>query len=256
MLRPAAILSSAALTLLSGACGDGASSADGPDAVSGDVVVFAAASLTEVFTDIGDAFTAAHPEADVVFNFAASSELATQIVEGAPADVYASADVQNMDRLTAEVSTGEPRIFATNVSEIVVEDGNPLGITGVEDLADPGLVLVACAPQVPCGRYAMSIFESAGSDVTPDSYEQNVKAVVTKVALGEADVGISYATDVAAAGDDVDGVEIPPEHNPLARYPIVATTAGSNDAGGRAFTELVLGETGRRLLADHGFGVP
>jgi molybdate transport system substrate-binding protein len=241
------------------ACGGGSdapatSAAPADGNVSGEVVVFAAASLTEAFTELGDVFTREHPDASVTFNFAASSELVAQILEGAPADVYASADTANMTKLTdADATAGEPAVFATNLSEIVVAPGNPLGITGVADLADDDLILVTCAPQVPCGRYAAQIFANAEVTVTPDSYEENVKAVITKVSLGEADAGIAYVTDVEAAGEDVDGVEIPADLNEVAEYPIAVTAESPNPVAGRAFVDLVLGDTGQAILARYGF---
>lgn len=242
------------------ACGDddgGGSVGSSAGSVSGDVVVFAAASLTEAFTEIGEAFEAAHPGASVTFSFAASSELAAQILEGAPADVYASADTNNMAKLVdVGANAAEPTVFATNRSAIVVAEGNPLDIMGIVDLADPELVLVTCAPEVPCGSYATQIFERAGVEVTPDSYEENVKAVVTKVRLGEADAGIAYTTDVTAAGDDVDGVEIPDEANVVADYPIAVTTEATNPAGGQAFVDLVLSDTGQAILTNYGFSSP
>jgi molybdate transport system substrate-binding protein len=224
---------------------------------SGEVVVFAAASLTEAFSDIGDAFEAARPDTTVTFNFAGSSELAAQIVEGAPVDVFASADSPNMTKITdAGVHAGPPLPFATNRPEIIVAPGNPLGVTGVADLARPDLVVVTCAPEVPCGSYAADVFAAAGVDVEPASYERSVKAVVTKVELGEADAGIVYATDVAAADGEADGVEIPTDLGVLAEYPIVPLVSAPNPAAGREFISFVLGDEGQRILIDHGFGTP
>jgi molybdate transport system substrate-binding protein len=243
-------------------CGnDDTSTSSTPDAaggaVSGEVVVFAAASLTGAFTELGNAFVEAHPDAAVTFNFAASSELVAQIIEGAPADVYASADLASMSRLTdADAAVGLPAVLAGNRSEIVVAPGNPLGIGGVADLAEGDLIVVTCAPQVPCGEYAARIFENAGVTVTPDSYEENVKAVVTKVSLGEADAGIAYRTDVAAADGAVTGVEIPADLNVVARYPIVLTSESTNPDGGRAFIDLVLGDVGQAILSRFGFSPP
>lgn len=226
-------------------------------AVSGEVVVFAAASLTDAFTELGDAFTAANPDASVIFNFAASSELVAQIVEGAPADVFASADLRNMTRLTdAGGQAAEPVIFASNRSEIVVAPGNPLGITGLEDLADDELILVVCAPEVPCGAYASQIFENAGIDPVADSYEENVRAVLGKVMLGEADAGIVYATDVIAADDAAEGVPIPADVNVEARYPIAVTSESPNPEGAQAFIDFVLDDTGQAILAGYGFSSP
>jgi molybdate transport system substrate-binding protein len=234
----------------------GVTAACGSDDRAAEVVVFAAASLTAAFTELGDTFTAANPEASVTFSFAASSELVAQIIEGAPADVYASADLTNMTKLTeAGAGAGQPVVFASNRSEIVVGAGNPLGIGGVEDLADD-LTLVICAPQVPCGAYTSQIFENAGVTVTPDSFEENVKAVVTKVTLGEADAGIAYATDVAAAGDDVEGVEIPAEFNVVAEYPIAVTAEAPNPDGAQAFVDFVVSGAGQSILSDYGFTSP
>lgn len=238
-----------------GGGGEPAGSTDGT--VSGEVVVFAASSLSEAFTEIGDAFETAHPDASVTLNFAASSELVAQIIEGAPADVYASADLANMAKLTdARVNAADPVTFATNRSEIVVAEGNPLGIDSVSHLADPDLVVVLCSPEAPCGGYARQILDRAGVEVTPASYEQNVKAVVTKIRLGEADAGIAYTTDVTAAGDEVDGVPIPAAQNVVAEYPVVVTTEATNPAGGNAFVDLVLSDAGREILASHGFSSP
>lgn len=225
--------------------------------MSGDVTVFAAASLTDAFTDIGDAFAAANPRATVTFNFAGSSALATQINEGAPADVFASADADNMAKVTdGSDDAPESVVFTTNAAEIVVEAGNPEGITGVADLQNDDLIVVQCAPEVPCGRYATQIFARAGVTVTPRSFEENVKGVVTKVSLGEADAGIVYRTDVAAAGSDTEGVEIPAEINVVAGYPIALVEGASNVGGAMAFIEFVNGEQGQEILASYGFVAP
>src|SRR6478735_703327 len=202
-------------------------------AVQGDVTVFAAASLTAAFTEIGDAFKAENPDANVVLNFAGSSDLVTQITEGAPADVFASADLKNMTKVTdASLNAAEPVVFATNIAEIIVGAGNPKGVTGVADLADPtDLIVVQCASEVPCGSYAEQIYEKAGITVTPASFEENVKAVVTKVTLGEADAGIVYATDVTAAGTDAEGVAIPEDVNVVAEYPIAPLAEAPNADG-------------------------
>ena len=216
--------------------------------------VFAAASLTDAFTELGDAFLLEQPGTDLTFSFASSSDLARQIVEGAPVDVFASADLTNMAKVhDAEAASTEPRVFATGRAEIVVAPGNPLGITGIDDLTREDLVVVVCAPEVPCGTYASDVFGKAGVEITPDSYEANVKAVVTKVTLGEADAGIVYATDVLAAGNAVSGVEIPSDVNVIAEYPIVAV---SDSDVARAFIDFVTGAAGQRILASNGFGTP
>jgi len=227
------------------------------DEVTGDINVFAAASLTGSFTEIGAAFTVEHPDANVVFNFAGSSDLVAQINEGAPADVFASADQNNMTKLTdAAGNAGDPIVFARNSLQIAVEPGNPNGITGVADLADPDLVIVTTDPEVPIGRYTEEVFTNAGVAVTPASFEADVKAVLNKVVLGEADAGVVYSTDVEAAGDTVTGVEIPADVNVTPEYPIVATAAAPNAAGAAAFTGFVLGVAGQEILQSYGFSAP
>jgi molybdate transport system substrate-binding protein len=226
--------------------------------VTGDITVFAAASLTDAFTEIGEVFEATHPGATARFSFAASSDLVVQIGEGAPADVFASADEANMATLTAAGGTaGEPRIFAINRLEIVTAPGNPERITGVADLADPDLIVVTCAAAVPCGRYSQELFANAGVTVTPRSYEENVKGVLNKVTLGEADAGIVYATDVLAAGDRADGRADPRRRQRGGAVPD-RRPRGWRPAGGwrpRSSTS-VLGPDSRRILARHGFTGP
>jgi molybdate transport system substrate-binding protein len=255
-----------AVSSLLGACGsdsgDSASTAGSATdpasaAVTGNVSVFAAASLTAAFTDIGAAFMDEHPDADVTFNFASSSDLANQITEGAPADVYASADQANMTKLTdAGAASGDPQVFATNSLQIIVEPGNPKGVTGVADLAEPDLLYVTCDPQVPIGAYAAQVLTAAGVTATPVSFEENVKGVVTKVTLGEADAGIVYRTDVIAAGEAAEGVDIPADVNVTAAYPVVLTGTAPNPVGGQAFIDFVLGERGQTILAGYGFTPP
>lgn len=221
------------------------------------VVVFAAASLTGAFDAIADSFEESHPGVDVVVNAAASSELATQIIEGAPADVFASADPANMARVdAADGVVGEPSVFATNRTEIMVAPDNPLAISEVADLTDPELVVVTCAPEVPCGRYAAEVFTRAGVVVVPDSYETSVRSVVTKVTLGEADAGIVYATDVLAAGDDASGVAIPDDINVIAAYPVAVLAEADHPALARDFVDHLEGETARSALAELGFTAP
>jgi molybdate transport system substrate-binding protein len=209
------------------------------------------------YTEVAEAFMTEHPDATIVLNFASSSDLVTQIDEGAPADVYASADEANMTKLIdAGGSAGDPRVFATNALQIIVEAGNPKGITGVADLARPGIVYVTCAPDVPVGKYGAQVLTNAGVTVTPASLEESVKGIVTKVTLGEADAGIVYLTDVIAAGDQAQGVDIPAGINVTASYPIVVTKEAPNPDGGRAFVDFVLGQDGQSILAGHGFTAP
>lgn len=237
--------------LIAASCGAGDS------APGADVTVFAAASLTAAFTELGDAFTADHLEPEVRFNFAGSSDLVAQIRDGAPADVFASADPANMEKLTAAgVGAVDPVVFATNAAEIIVEAGNPEGIRSVADLADDDLVVVQCALEVPCGAYAAQVFASAGVRVAPKSFEANVNAVVAKVTLGEADAGIVYRTDVLSAGDQAEGVVVPDEINVIAEYPIAVTASASNPVGAARFIEFVLSGAGQEILASYGFGAP
>jgi molybdate transport system substrate-binding protein len=162
-----------------------------------------------------------------------------------------------MDKLvTAGLNGTEPVVFATNLLTIIVAPGNPLGIIGLTDLADRALKTVICAPEVPCGSYANQIFTAADVTVTPVSLEQNVRGVATKVTAGEADAGIVYVTDVIAAGDAADMVEIPDDVNVIAEYPI-ATVAGSPEQDvDDAFIDFLTGPEGQAILAEHGFGAP
>jgi molybdate transport system substrate-binding protein len=228
-----------------------------PDKVSGVVNVFAAASLTAAFRAEGAGFHVRHPRATVRLDFDGSAALATQINEGAPADVFASADLPNLQKVvTAGNSLHAPVVFATNKLQIVVAAGNPKGITGLQDLAKPGITAVLCAPQVPCGNYAGQALAKAGVKLTPKSQEQDVKAVVAKVELGEADAGIVYVTDVKAAGSKVAGVDIPADENVIASYPVAGVRGGSNPAGGQAFIDFLLSSDGQGVLAKYGFSRP
>jgi molybdate transport system substrate-binding protein len=215
------------------------------------------ASLTDAFTETGDAFTAANPGTDVTFNFGASSALVQQIAEGAPADVFASADLSNMDKLAeAGQQRGDAIEFATNELEIVVRAGNPRTINGLADLADPDLAVVLCAEQVPCGRFAVEILDRAGVAVTPRSLEETVRSVLQKVELGEADAGIVYVTDVLVAGDAVTGVPIPADQNVVARLPIAVTDETANAPVANAFADFVVRPEGQEILRRYGFGTP
>lgn len=229
----------------------------GSSSSSDDLTVFAAASLTDAFTAIGETFMAENPGRSVTFSFAASSELVTQVLDGAPADVVATADLVTMDRLTSADAAGStPVVFARNRATIAVAAGNPLGITDLADLRDDDLVLVVCAPEAPCGRYANELFANAGITPTPDSLERNPRAVLTKVALGEADVGIVYETDIAAADGNVDAVPIPSDTNIVAEYPIVTITRSAVPEAAQDFIDIVLSPAGQAILAEHGFTSP
>ena len=240
-----------ALALPLAACGGG------DDDEETTVTVYAAASLTAAFEDIADEFEEQHDGVEVELSFAGSSDLATQIQEGAPADVFASADTAPMDELVAaDLTDADPEPFATNRLEIAVPPGNPAGITSFQDLAEPGLALVVCAAEVPCGAVARAVAEVAGVTLDPVSEEQSVTDVLGKVTSGEADAGLVYVTDVAAAGDAVEGVTVPESAEVVTTYPI-APVAGTDQPGLAAdFTAFVLGDTGRGILAAHGFARP
>lgn len=246
----------AALTLVS--CGTdqpaaSSSSSSSTAAVSGTVTVFAAASLTGTFTQLGKDFEAAHPGVKVVFNFAGSSALATQINQGAPADVFASAAPKNMDQVTDK---GAPTTFVTNALEIAVPKGNPGKITGLKDFTDKNRKIALCAAQVPCGAAADKVFKAVGLTPQPDSLEQDVKAALTKVSLGEVDAALVYKTDVLAAKDKVDGIEFPEADKAINQYPIATLSKAPNAAGAKAFVDYVLSDKGKAVLSAAGFGAP
>lgn len=215
------------------------------------ITVFAASSLTDAFTVIEQEYEAAHPGVDIVVSFDGSAALAAQVEQGAPADVLATADLATMGRVAAS-SLRPPEVFARNRLTIVVEEGNPAGVIGLDDLARDDLTIVLAAPEVPVGNYAAQVLAAAGVEVEPASFEQNVRAVASKVALGEADAGIVYVTDVAAQPDRLDAVAIPSEWSDtvVADYPIAAL-----DERGSSFVAFVL-DGGRDALVAAGFEVP
>jgi molybdate transport system substrate-binding protein len=226
-------------------------------AVTGNVSVFAAASLTEAFNQLGRDFQAAHPGTRVTFDFAGSAQLATQINEGAPADVFASAAPATMKTVTgAGNATGTPATFARNQLVIAVPKGNPKAVTGLADLAKPGVRVALCAAQVPCGAAAKTALAAAGVAITPVTLEQDVKSALAKVKLGEVDAALVYRTDVRAAAADVDGVEFPESAKAVNDYPIVVLKGASNPAGAQAFVAYVLSDKGRSVLGRAGFQPP
>src|SRR3984893_17660153 len=252
--RPAAVLAVSAA--LRAACGGSPATGPAPTAtaLSGTISVFAAASLTDSFKALGTAVQVAHPGVTVQFNFAGTPTLVTQIEQGAQADVLASADTTNMDKLKADGFTaGTPQVFAHNKLEIVVAPGNPKGITGLADLAKPGVIYITEAATVPAGKYSLQALAKAGVSVTPKSLETDVKSVVSKIELGEADAGIVYTTDVKAAGSKVQGVEIPPANNVIATYPIVSVKGTKSSDVANAFINYVLSPTGQTTLKTFGF---
>jgi molybdate transport system substrate-binding protein len=245
------VLTAAAALVLSGCSGSAGGS-------GGDVLtVYAASSLTAPFTELGKQFEAENPGVSVELSFAGSSDLVAQIQEGAPADVFASADQANMAKLTADdLAASEPVPFATNTLEIVVPADNPAGIRSLADLESPEVQLVVCAPEVPCGAAAQRVARFAGVTLTPVSEEQKVTDVLAKVSSGEADAGLVYVTDVRAAGDAVLGIKVPQAKLWPNLYPI-ATVAGSDQAElAQEFVDLVESKAGQAVLRRDGFGPP
>ena len=221
--------------------------------ISGSITVFAAASLTEAFTKLGSQFEAIHLGTKVTLNFGASSALADQIAQGAPADVLATADNKNMATVRSKGRVDEPMTFAQNRLAIIVGRGNPKRIGALTDLAGPDVAFVLCAVEVPCGKLATEILKRAKVTAKPRSYEENVKAVVTRVTLGEADAGVVYASDVHAAGSKAVGVRIPAHQNTIATYPIAVVKKSTNPSTATAFSEFVRSAAGQRVLTGAGF---
>jgi molybdate transport system substrate-binding protein len=241
---------------VSAACSPPAATGTDPSGVTGTVQVFAAASLTGAFTQIGRDFEAAHPGATVTFNFAGSPALATQINEGAPADVFAAASPATMKTVTdAGRADGAPVVFVQNQLVIAVANGNPKSVAGLSDLSRSDLKVALCAEQVPCGAAARKALDEAKVTVKPVTLEQDVKAALSKVSLGEVDAAIVYRTDVRASASDVDGVEFPESAGAVNDYPIVVVTNAPNPTGARAFMAYVLGR-GREVLTNAGFQAP
>lgn len=263
-----AVLAAATVLLLSGCAGQAAPAADAPAssaapssteaALEGSITVFAAASLKASFTELADEFEAAHPGVTVELSFAGSSDLVTQITEGAPADVFASADEKNMAKLTDAglVEKAAPVDFATNVLTIAVPPGNPGGVQAFADLADPGVATVVCAAQVPCGAAAATLETATGVTIPAVSEESSVTDVLGKVTSGEADAGLVYVTDVVAAGDAVEGIDIAEADEAVNTYPIAPVAGSQNPAAAAAFVALVTGSAGRDVLSAAGFGAP
>lgn len=238
-------------TTLGAGCSNDASTDEG------NLVVFAASSLADALTEIGKAFSAENPDVRVIFNFAGSGDLAAQISQGAPADVFASADDSSMARLIdAGENASDPIVIARNTFQVIVEPGNPKGVTDLADLADSELIVVLCAETVPCGKGAATVLGNADVILTAKSLEATAKGVVAKVTTGEADAGIVFMTDVLAAGNDADGVAIPIDVNVITNYPIVVTESAPNSAAAQAFVDFVAGNEGRAILASYGFLAP
>jgi molybdate transport system substrate-binding protein len=243
------------LAVLSAACGG--TDIAGGSSLRGEVVVSAAASLTAAFTEIEAAFESANPGVDVTLNLAGSSTLREQILEGAPADVFASANISNMDQVqTAGEVAGESEVFAKNLLQIAVPSGNPASVTGLEDFARPELLIGLCAEEVPCGDFARDSLAKAGVTPVIDTNEPDVRALLNKVEAGELDAGITYVTDVASTEGAVDGVDIPVSQNVIAEYPIAVLAHAPNPDAATAFVAFVLSDEGQTILTEYGFASP
>ena len=249
------------LTGCGGQSGGSNAAASSPEAGAGGgdktLRVSAAASLTQSFDQLSNEFEKDHPGVDVDVNYGGSSGLVQQLTEGAPADVFASADQKNMTKLTdADLAQGEPKIFATNVLTLVVPKDNPAGIRSIQDVLGKNVKLVTCAPEVPCGAATQKVEQANGVELAPVSQENAVTDVLGKVTSGQADAGIVYVTDAKAAGDKVTTIEIPKTDEAINTYPIVALKDSEQPELATEFVDLVTGERGQKVLRDAGFGAP
>jgi molybdate transport system substrate-binding protein len=237
--------------------GSGSSGASGSPRPSGTVTVFAAASLKESFTALGEEFEHRHPGTKVRFNFGGSDTLAASITSGAPADVFAAASPRTMRTVTDKgEASGTPVTFARNQLEIATPPGNPDKVSSLKDLTRSGLKVVLCDRTVPCGSAAQKALDAAGVELTPVSYEQDVKSALNKVELKEADAAVVYKTDVKAAGGKVEGVEFPESAGAVNDYPIAVLRNAGNAEAAKAFLALVRSAEGRKVLGEAGFLKP
>ncbi|MFF9046436.1 molybdate ABC transporter substrate-binding protein [Streptomyces parvulus] len=241
----------------SGSGGRSEGAAGGSEKLSGTVNVFAAASLTESFTALGKTFEKEHPGTKVVFNFGGSDSLAAGITSGAPADVFASASPKTMKVVTdADAASGTPATFVRNQLQIATLPGNPDKIASLKDLTGPGLKVVLCDKSVPCGAAAQKALDASRLELTPVSYEEDVKSALNKVVLKEADAALVYKTDVKSARDKVEGVDFPESADAVNDYPITLLKDAPNAEVGKAFIELVRSAEGRKVLTEAGFTAP
>ena len=223
---------------------------------TGTITVFAAASLTGAFTQIGKQFEAAHKGDTVKFSFGPSSGLATEITSGAPADVFASASPKNMQEVVSAGDASNPQNFVKNTMEVAVPPNNPAKVTSVNDLAKKSVKVALCQPQVPCGAVAAEVFKNAGITVKPVTLQPDVKSVLTQVELGNVDAGMVYVTDVLAAGSKVKGVTIPASDNASTLYPIATISSSKHTSAAQAFMSYVLSPAGQQVLTAAGFQKP
>ena len=223
----------------------------------GTLSVYAAASLKQTFTDIGEQFEKDHPGWSVDFTFAGSSDLVTQLTQGAKGDVFASADTKNMDKAaSAGLLSGDPVDFASNTLAIVVAPGNPKQVTSFADLTKPGVTVVACAPQVPCGSATERVEQATKVTLEPVSEESSVTDVLNKVTTGQADAGLVYVTDALGVGDKVTKVDFPEAAAAVNTYPIAVLKSATDAAAAKQFVDLVTGDAGQKILSQAGFAKP
>ena len=232
------------------------SASTSPSASTGSITVFAAASLTGTFTQLGKQFETAHPGDTVKFSFGPSSGLATEITSGAPADVFASAATANMEQVVTAGDASNPQNFAKNIMEVAVPPNNPANVKSVNDLAKKSVKVALCQPQVPCGVVAAEVFKNVGITVKPVTLQADVKSVLTQVELGNVDAGMVYVTDVMAAGTKVKGVAIPADDNASTLYPIATINGSKQKSEAEAFVAYVLSPAGQQVLAAAGFEKP
>lgn len=247
-------LGAAALALVAGCSPSSVPGDGGGRGLSGSITVDAASSLTEAFDSLKAKFEAAHPGTMITISYGASSDFATQISQGAPADVFASASTSSMDEVGS--AAVDPTNFVTNTLEIAVPPGNPARIHSVADLARSGVKVAVCDPEVPCGAVAQQVFDNAGIVVHPAANLADVKSTLAAVESGEVDAGVVYVTDVRTAGDHVEGVPIPADVNSTTTYPIAVLKDAENVPLARAWVDYVLSPTGRHVLTANGFGRP
>jgi len=239
------------------ACGsDDDASSSGDAVLAGDLTVFGAASLTEAFEDVQKTLESSAPDLNLTYSFAGSQDLVQQIREGAPADVFASADEKNMQELVDDGLVERPEVFARNELAIAVEPGNPKGIKGLEDLSRSDVTVVLADPSVPVGSYSQQVLDEAGVTVKPASLELDVKATLAKVTSGEADAAIVYQTDVESSGGKADAVDLPDDQNAIATYPIAVVKGAGNKAAARAYVDEIISGSGQDALKAKGFLPP
>lgn len=244
------------VALLTGCSASAAPPTAADGALAGSVTVLAAASLTGPLDEVAAGFMSAHPGVDVIISYGGSPALAQQIVEGSPVDVFFAANEATMQTVVDAGRASGSTVVLTNTLEIAVPSGNPAGVTGIEDFANPALLIALCDPAVPCGSAAVELLELVGVTASVDTLEEDVKATLAKVALGEVDAALVYRTDVLAAGDVVEGIEVPEASQVINRYPVALLADAPNAAAAQAFIDFLLSDGGTDVFTTAGFGTP